>query len=83
VLRLVGAEHRQFGALLRDSPPGARGVAALPFLAVSGERASLEQATVEPRRGYDSAAGYADYVERVAVGREHRWRPAASMRRSA
>lgn len=39
VLRLVGARVDQLGGLLSQSQPGARGVAALPFLAPSGERA--------------------------------------------
>jgi erythritol kinase (D-erythritol 1-phosphate-forming) len=39
VLRLVGGRVDDLGRLLSDSPPGARGVAALPFLAASGERA--------------------------------------------
>src|SRR5207248_3263080 len=39
VLRLVGGRVGDLGRLLLDSPPGARGVSALPFLSPSGERA--------------------------------------------
>lgn len=39
VLRLVSATHSDLGRLLSDSPAGARGVAALPYLSPSGERA--------------------------------------------
>jgi erythritol kinase (D-erythritol 1-phosphate-forming) len=39
VLGLVGSDATQLGRLLADSPAGARGVSALPFFALSGERA--------------------------------------------
>jgi erythritol kinase len=37
--RLLGIEVTDIGGLLADSPPGASGVRALPFLSTSGERA--------------------------------------------
>ncbi|HEY3063438.1 MAG TPA: FGGY family carbohydrate kinase [Chloroflexota bacterium] len=38
-MRLVGCRFDDLGRLLSESPPSARGVSALPFLAPSGERA--------------------------------------------
>ncbi len=38
-LRLVGRDVTDLDALLAESPPGARGVSVLPYLAPSGERA--------------------------------------------
>ncbi len=39
VLDLLGVTTDDLGSLLAESPPGARGLSALPFLAPSGERA--------------------------------------------
>lgn len=39
ILALVGAEVDQLPGLLAESPPGARGVTVLPYLAEAGERA--------------------------------------------
>jgi erythritol kinase len=45
VLSASGGTHEEVSALLEASPPGARGVAVLPYFAPSGERAPF----VEPR----------------------------------
>jgi sugar (pentulose or hexulose) kinase len=44
-LRLIGQDLGDLGELLLASPPGARGVSALPFLAPSGERAPFADPT--------------------------------------
>jgi len=73
VLRLVGATHDQLESLLRESPPGAGGVRALPYLSLSGERApfvdprahgqfsglSLSTTPADLVRAYCEALGYA------------------------
>jgi sugar (pentulose or hexulose) kinase len=68
-LGLVGAGVEDLPALLAASPPGARGVTVLPFLAEAGERAPF----VEPRAraridGLHLATGRADVVRAAAEG---------------
>jgi erythritol kinase (D-erythritol 1-phosphate-forming) len=43
VLGLVRAEHASLGRLLANSPPGANGVSALPYLSPAGERAPFAE----------------------------------------
>lgn len=52
VLNLVGTGHDQLDALLADSPPGARGVACLPFFSPAGERAPFLDPNA--RAGFDN-----------------------------
>jgi sugar (pentulose or hexulose) kinase len=69
VLGLVGASVDDLPALLAASPPGARGVTVLPFLAEAGERAPF----VEPRAraridGLHLGTDRADLVRAAAEG---------------
>ncbi|MDX5573670.1 carbohydrate kinase [Streptomyces griseus] len=71
VLSLVGATTADVDALLTDSPPGARGVRALPFLSEAGERAPFVEPSAQGRLdGLSLATGRADAVRAVceAIG---------------
>ncbi|MEV5581070.1 FGGY-family carbohydrate kinase [Streptomyces parvus] len=71
VLTLVGATTADVDALLADSPPGARGVRAFPFLSEAGERAPFVEPSAQGRLdGLSLATGRADAVRAVceAIG---------------
>ncbi|MFE0426306.1 FGGY family carbohydrate kinase [Streptomyces sp. NPDC058953] len=66
VLGLVGAGTDDVDALLAASPPGARGVTALPFLSEAGERAPFVEPAAHGRLdGLNLATGPADVVRAV------------------
>ncbi|WP_031055556.1 FGGY-family carbohydrate kinase [Streptomyces sp. NRRL F-5702] len=71
VLALVGATTADVDALLTESPPGARGARALPFLSEAGERAPFVDPSARGRLdGLSLATGRADAVRSVceAIG---------------
>ncbi|MGW1233112.1 FGGY family carbohydrate kinase [Streptomyces californicus] len=71
VLALVGATTADVDALLTESPPGARGARALPFLSEAGERAPFVEPSARGRLdGLSLATGRADAVRAVceAIG---------------
>ncbi|MGW4251415.1 FGGY family carbohydrate kinase [Streptomyces californicus] len=71
VLALVGATTADVDALLTESPPGARGARALPFLSEAGERAPFVDPSARGRLdGLSLATGRADAVRAVceAIG---------------
>ncbi|MDQ0988687.1 FGGY-family carbohydrate kinase [Streptomyces sp. V2I9] len=71
VLALVGATTADVDALLTESPPGARGVHAFPFLSEAGERAPFVEPSARGRLdGLSLATGRADAVRAVceAIG---------------
>ncbi|MFJ4964017.1 Erythritol kinase [Streptomyces sp. ADI96-02] len=71
VLALVGATTADLDALLTESPPGARGVRAFPFLSEAGERAPFVEPSAQGRLdGLSLATGRADAVRAVceAIG---------------
>ncbi|MFL0028300.1 FGGY family carbohydrate kinase [Streptomyces sp. NBUL23] len=71
VLALVGATTADVDALLTDSPPGARGVHAFPFLSEAGERAPFVDPSAQGRLdGLSLATGREDAVRAVceAIG---------------
>ncbi|MFC3997451.1 FGGY family carbohydrate kinase [Nocardiopsis sediminis] len=66
VLALVGARPADLSDLLAQSPPGARGVTALPFWSPAGERAPfVEPAARGSFDGIDLATSPADLVRAV------------------
>ncbi|MEU5163159.1 FGGY-family carbohydrate kinase [Streptomyces sp. NPDC020875] len=66
VLGLVGAGTDDVDGLLAASPPGARGVTALPFLSEAGERAPFVEPAAHGRLdGLSLATGPADVVRAV------------------
>ncbi|MFJ8232947.1 FGGY family carbohydrate kinase [Streptomyces sp. NPDC094448] len=66
VLALVGADTDAVDTLLAASPPGARGVRALPFLSEAGERAPFVEPAAHGRLdGLSLATGPADAVRAV------------------
>ncbi|MFI1191218.1 FGGY family carbohydrate kinase [Streptomyces californicus] len=70
-LALVGATTADVDALLTESPPGARGVRAFPFLSEAGERAPFVEPSAQGRLdGLSLATGRADAVRAVceAIG---------------
>jgi sugar (pentulose or hexulose) kinase len=76
VLGLTGTTHDQLSDLLDASPPGARGVAALPYLSPSGERAPfVDPAARAEFTGLDLRATSADVVramcEAIAFAARH------------
>jgi erythritol kinase (D-erythritol 1-phosphate-forming) len=69
VLRLVGRSVADLGRLLSESPPGARGVSALPFFAPSGERAPFaDPAARAELSGLTLESTAADVVRAVCEG---------------
>ncbi|MGW4028364.1 FGGY family carbohydrate kinase [Streptomyces sp. NPDC004838] len=71
VLGLVGANTDDLDALLRESPPGARGVSAFPFLSEAGERAPFVEPSASGRfDGLSLGTGRSDAVRAMceAVG---------------
>ncbi|WP_435129627.1 FGGY family carbohydrate kinase [Actinacidiphila sp. bgisy144] len=76
VLGLTGTTHDQLSDLLDASPPGARGVAALPYLSPSGERAPfVDPAARAEFTGLDLRSTSADVVramcEAIAFAARH------------
>ncbi|MFF2060381.1 FGGY family carbohydrate kinase [Streptomyces sp. NPDC058200] len=76
VLGLTGATHDQVSGMLDDTPRGARGVAALPYLSPSGERAPFVDHTARAEfTGLDLRASRADLVrgmcEAIAFAARH------------
>ncbi|MFI5757249.1 FGGY family carbohydrate kinase [Streptomyces sp. NPDC051569] len=76
VLGITGSSHDQVSALLGDTPRGARGVAALPYLSPSGERAPFVDPTARAEfTGLDLRASRADLVramcEAIAFAARH------------
>ncbi|SEG90830.1 xylulokinase/erythritol kinase [Actinacidiphila yanglinensis] len=76
VLGLTGTVHDQLSDLLDASPRGARGVAALPYLSPSGERAPFVDPTARAEfTGLDLRATRADVVramcEAIAFAARH------------
>jgi sugar (pentulose or hexulose) kinase len=76
VLGLTGTTHGQLSELLAGSPRGARGVAALPYLSPSGERAPFVDPTARAEfTGLDLRATRADLVramcEAIAFAARH------------
>ncbi|WP_446038515.1 FGGY family carbohydrate kinase [Streptomyces sp. SID1121] len=76
VLGLVGATHDQVSGMLDESPRGANGVAALPYLSPSGERAPFVDPTARAEfTGLDLRASRADLVrgmcEAIALAARH------------
>ncbi|MEU5980352.1 FGGY-family carbohydrate kinase [Streptomyces sp. NPDC047315] len=70
-LALVGARTADVDALLAESPPGARGAFAFPFLSEAGERAPFVEPAAQGRLdGLSLATGRADVVRAVceAIG---------------
>jgi sugar (pentulose or hexulose) kinase len=66
VLGITGAAHDQVSGMLDESPPGARGVAALPYFSPSGERAPfVDPAARAQFTGLDLRATRADLVRAV------------------
>ncbi|MEU8134173.1 FGGY-family carbohydrate kinase [Streptodolium elevatio] len=66
VLTLTGGTHAQVSGMLDESPRGARGVAALPYLSPSGERSPfVDPAARAEFTGLDLRAGRADLVRAV------------------
>jgi xylulokinase len=69
LLGLVGARHDELGALLGQSPPGARGVRFLPYLSPSGERAPFVEPNARGRLdGLELAVTRADVVRAGCEG---------------
>ncbi|MFF0446767.1 FGGY family carbohydrate kinase [Streptomyces sp. NPDC004609] len=71
VLGLVGATTGELDALLAESPPGARGVTAFPFLSEAGERAPFVEPAASGRLdGLTLGTGRADAVRAMceAIG---------------
>ncbi|MFJ4923822.1 FGGY family carbohydrate kinase [Streptomyces sp. NPDC088725] len=76
VLGVVGGSHDQVTGMLEESPRGARGVAALPYLSPSGERAPfVDPAARGEFTGLDLRASRADLVramcESIAFAARH------------
>ncbi|GAB2607440.1 FGGY-family carbohydrate kinase [Streptomyces capparidis] len=76
VLGVTGTSHEQVSGMLEDSPRGARGVAALPYLSPSGERAPfVDPAARAEFTGLDLRATRADLVrgmcEAIAFAARH------------
>jgi erythritol kinase len=76
VLGITGTTHGQLAGLLGESPRGARGVAALPYLSPSGERAPFVDHTARAEfTGLDLRASRADLVramcESIAFAARH------------
>ncbi|NIH86820.1 FGGY-family carbohydrate kinase [Amycolatopsis granulosa] len=76
ICRLLGIEVTGIGALLAQSPPGAAGVRALPFLSASGERAPFVDASARAQfAGLSLEHGRADVVralcESIAYAARH------------
>lgn len=76
VLGLTGATHDQVSGMLDETPRGARGVAALPYLSPSGERAPFVDHTARAEfTGLDLRASRADLVrgmcEAIAFAARH------------
>ncbi|MDX3850165.1 FGGY family carbohydrate kinase [Streptomyces sp. AK02-01A] len=76
VLTLTGSSHDQVSGMLDESPRGARGVAALPYLSPSGERAPFVDHTARAEfTGLDLRASRADLVramcEAIAFAARH------------
>ncbi|NIH78191.1 FGGY-family carbohydrate kinase [Amycolatopsis viridis] len=76
ICRLLGIEVTGIGALLAQSPPGAAGVRALPFLSASGERAPFVDASARAQfAGLSLEHGQADVVralcESIAYAARH------------
>ncbi|MFJ2439536.1 MULTISPECIES: FGGY family carbohydrate kinase [unclassified Streptomyces] len=76
VLGLVGCAHDQVAGMLAESPRGARGVAALPYLSPSGERVPfVDPAARAEFTGLDLRASRADLVramcEAIAFAARH------------
>lgn len=68
-LSLFGATHTDLDDFLADSPPGARGVAVLPFFSPSGERAPfVEPAARGQVHGIDLNTTASDIVRAVCEG---------------
>lgn len=68
-LSLFGATHTDLDGLLAESPPGARGVAVLPFFSPSGERAPfVEPAARGQVNGMDLNTTASDIVRAVCEG---------------
>ncbi|MFE4176981.1 FGGY family carbohydrate kinase [Streptomyces sp. NPDC056909] len=76
VLGLTGTSHEQVSGLLDTTPRGAHGVAALPYLSPSGERAPFVDPTARAEfTGLDLRASRADLVrgmcEAIAFAARH------------
>ncbi|MDQ0378791.1 FGGY-family carbohydrate kinase [Amycolatopsis thermophila] len=76
ICRLLGIEVTEIGSLLAQSPPGAAGVRALPFLSASGERAPFVDASARAQfAGLSLEHGRADVVralcESIAYAARH------------
>ncbi|MFJ8813633.1 FGGY family carbohydrate kinase [Amycolatopsis thermoflava] len=76
ICRLLGIEVTEIGTLLAQSPPGAAGVRALPFLSASGERAPFVDASARAQfAGLSLEHGRADVVralcESIAYAARH------------
>jgi erythritol kinase len=76
ICRLLGIEVTEIGSLLAQSPPGAGGVRALPFLSASGERAPFVDASARAQfAGLSLEHGRADVVralcESIAYAARH------------
>ncbi|MFJ1646301.1 FGGY family carbohydrate kinase [Streptomyces sp. NPDC088258] len=76
VLGITGTAHDQVSGMLEESPRGARGVAALPYLSPSGERAPFVAPTARAEfTGLDLRASRADLVramcEAIAFAARH------------
>lgn len=76
VLGLTGSSHDEVSGMLGESPRGARGVAALPYLSPSGERAPFVDHTARAEfTGLDLRASRADLVramcESIAFAARH------------
>lgn len=76
VLGLTGSSHDQVSGMLEETPRGARGVRALPYLSPSGERAPFVDHTARAEfTGLDLRASRADLVrgmcEAIAFAARH------------
>jgi len=76
VLGLTGSTHAQVSGMLDESPVGARGVTALPYLSPSGERAPFVDCRARAEiTGLDLRASRADVVramcEAIAFAARH------------
>ncbi|MGS2591701.1 FGGY family carbohydrate kinase [Streptomyces hebeiensis] len=76
VLRMTGTSYEQVSGMLEDTPRGARGVTALPYLSPSGERVPFVDPTARAEfTGLDLRASRADLVramcEAIAFAARH------------